>query len=51
MLRRRTLASALAFPMIAQGITRSAFAQSWPTQPVRMVVGFAAGQAIDILRD
>ncbi|MGE5148776.1 MAG: Bug family tripartite tricarboxylate transporter substrate binding protein [Rhodospirillaceae bacterium] len=35
--------------MIAQGIARSAFAQSWPTQPVRMVVGFAAGQAIDIL--
>ena len=45
MLRRRTLAGALALPMIAKG----AFAQSWPTQPVRLVVGFAAGQAIDIL--
>jgi len=45
MLRRRTLAGALAIPMIARG----ASAQSWPAQPVRLVVGFAAGQAIDIL--
>jgi tripartite-type tricarboxylate transporter receptor subunit TctC len=45
MLRRRTLAGALAFPMIAKG----ASAQSYPAQPVRLVVGFAAGQAIDIL--
>jgi tripartite-type tricarboxylate transporter receptor subunit TctC len=35
--------------MIARGITRRAFAQSYPAQPVRLVVGFAAGQAIDIL--
>src|SRR5689334_10170114 len=45
MLRRRTFAGALALPMIARG----ASAQSWPAQPVRLVVGFAAGQAIDIL--
>src|ERR1700755_2306074 len=45
MLRRRTLAGALAFPMIA----RSARAQSYPAQPVRLVVGYAAGQSIDIL--
>jgi len=45
MLRRRTFAGALAMPMIARG----ASAQTWPAQPVRLVVGFAAGQAIDIL--
>jgi len=49
MLRRRTFqslgAGALALPMIAKG----ALAQTWPAQPVRLVVGFAAGQAIDIL--
>jgi tripartite-type tricarboxylate transporter receptor subunit TctC len=45
MLRRRIFAGALAVPMIARG----ASAQTWPAQPVRMVVGFAAGQAIDIL--
>jgi tripartite-type tricarboxylate transporter receptor subunit TctC len=30
-------------------VSRIAWAQSYPTQPVRMIVGFAAGQAIDIL--
>src|SRR3954471_6201991 len=49
MLRRRTFqrlaAGALTVPMLA----RRATAQSWPTQPVRLVVGFAAGQSIDIL--
>ena len=49
MLRRRTFqrlaAAVLASPMIA---SRSG-AQSWPAQPVRMVVGYAAGQSIDIL--
>jgi tripartite-type tricarboxylate transporter receptor subunit TctC len=45
MLRRRILAGALALPMIARG----ASAQSWPAQPVRLTVGYAAGQAIDIL--
>jgi tripartite-type tricarboxylate transporter receptor subunit TctC len=45
MLRRRLLAGALAAPMIA----RRATAQAWPTQPVRLVVGYAAGQSVDIL--
>ncbi|HEY4167532.1 MAG TPA: tripartite tricarboxylate transporter substrate binding protein [Reyranella sp.] len=49
MLRRRTFTGALAFPMIARGITSGAAAQSWPMQPVRLTVGYAAGQAIDIL--
>jgi len=30
-------------------IARGASAQSWPAQPVRLTVGYAAGQAIDIL--
>ncbi len=45
MLRRKTFTGALAFAMIARG----AEAQSWPAQPVRLTVGYAAGQAIDIL--
>jgi tripartite-type tricarboxylate transporter receptor subunit TctC len=48
-LRRRRFqqlaASALALP----AVSRVAAAQTYPAQPVRMVVGFAAGQAIDIL--
>jgi len=48
-LRRRQFqqlaASALALP----AISTIASAQTYPAQPVRMMVGFAAGQAIDIL--
>ena len=48
-LRRRQFqqlaASALALP----AASKAASAQAYPVQPVRMVVGFAAGQAIDIL--
>ena len=48
-LRRRQFqqlaASALALP----AVSRVAAAQAYPAQPVRLVVGFAAGQAIDIL--
>ncbi|MDI1284819.1 MAG: tripartite tricarboxylate transporter substrate binding protein [Reyranella sp.] len=48
-LRRRQFqqlaASALALP----AVPRVAMAQAYPAQPVRLIVGFAAGQAIDIL--
>jgi tripartite-type tricarboxylate transporter receptor subunit TctC len=48
-LRRRQFqqlaASALALP----AVPRAATAQAYPAQPVRLIVGFAAGQAIDIL--
>ena len=48
-LRRRQFqqlaASALALP----AVSRVAAAQTYPAQPVRLMVGFAAGQAIDIL--
>jgi tripartite-type tricarboxylate transporter receptor subunit TctC len=48
-LRRRKFqqlaASALALPAIPQ----RAAAQAYPAQPVRLLVGFAAGQAIDIV--
>jgi tripartite-type tricarboxylate transporter receptor subunit TctC len=46
--RRKLLhlgAAAAALP----GIARTARAQSYPSRPVRLMVGFAAGQAIDIL--
>jgi tripartite-type tricarboxylate transporter receptor subunit TctC len=39
---QRLAASAAAFPAIAR-------AQTYPTQPVRLVVGYAAGQSVDIL--
>jgi tripartite-type tricarboxylate transporter receptor subunit TctC len=42
---QRIAAGAVALPALA----RSASAQNYPAQPVRLVVGFAAGQAIDIL--
>ena len=48
MLRRRQFqqlaAGALALPAVSQ-----VHAQAYPAQPVRLMVGFAAGQAIDIL--
>jgi len=42
---QRFAAGALTLPAVA----RHASAQTFPAQPVRLVVGFAAGQAIDIL--
>ncbi len=42
---QRLAVGALAWPAVSQ----RAAAQAYPAQPVRLVVGFAAGQAIDIL--
>src|SRR5258708_14096390 len=44
-LYQQRAASVFALP----AVSRVAAAQTYPAQPVRMVVGFAAGQAIDIL--
>jgi tripartite-type tricarboxylate transporter receptor subunit TctC len=43
---QRLAAGTFALPIFSPLRSR---AQSWPSQPVRLVVGFAAGQAIDIL--
>ena len=48
-LRRRQFQQLAAGTLALPAVPRVATAQTWPTQPVRMVVGFAAGQAIDIL--
>ena len=48
-LRRRQFQQLAAGALALPAVPRVATAQTWPTQPVRMVVGFAAGQAIDIL--
>ena len=48
-LRRRNFHRLAAGALAAPTVARHAVAQSWPAQPVRLVVGFAAGQAIDIL--
>ena len=42
---QRLAASALALPTLA----RAASAQTYPAQPVHLIVGYAAGQSIDIL--
>ncbi|MBI2740517.1 MAG: tripartite tricarboxylate transporter substrate binding protein [Rhodospirillales bacterium] len=50
-LRRRQFQqlAASAFALPAASIVSKAQAQTYPAQPVRLTVGFAAGQAIDIL--
>lgn len=48
-LSRRKLLHLGASAAVLPGIPRIARAQSYPSRPVRLMVGFAAGQAIDIL--
>jgi tripartite-type tricarboxylate transporter receptor subunit TctC len=48
-LPRRQLLHLAAGAAALPAVTRTASAQSYPTRPVRIVVGFAAGQAIDIV--
>jgi tripartite-type tricarboxylate transporter receptor subunit TctC len=46
--RRRFLRLAAGAAALPAGMSRIARAQVYPTRPVRLIVGFAAGQAIDI---
>ena len=48
-LRRRQFQQLAAGALALPAVPKVAAAQAYPAQPVRMVVGFAAGQAIDIL--
>jgi tripartite-type tricarboxylate transporter receptor subunit TctC len=48
-LPRRTFLHLAANAAALPALSRIASAQTYPTRPVRLVVGFAAGQAIDIL--
>ncbi len=48
-LRRRQFQQLAASALSLPAIPATTAAQAWPAQPVRLVVGFAAGQAIDIL--
>ena len=43
---QRTL---LAFGILSIGLASAASAQSWPTKPVRVIVPFTAGSAVDIV--
>ena len=48
-LRRRQFQRLAASTFALTALARTAVAQAWPTQPVHVIVGYAAGQSIDIL--
>jgi tripartite-type tricarboxylate transporter receptor subunit TctC len=48
-LPRRTFLHLAAGAAALPAVPRVTWAQTYPVRPVRMIVGFAAGQAIDIL--
>jgi tripartite-type tricarboxylate transporter receptor subunit TctC len=48
-LRRRNFQRLAASAVLLPTVARTAAAETYPAQPVHLVVGFAAGQAIDIL--
>ncbi len=48
-LRRRNFQRLAASAVLVPAVARTAAAEAYPAQPVHLVVGFAAGQAIDIL--
>jgi tripartite-type tricarboxylate transporter receptor subunit TctC len=48
-LRRRQFQQLAASALAPIAVSRGAVAQTYPAQPVRLMVGFATGQAIDIL--
>ena len=48
-LPRRTFLHLAAGAAALPSVSRVAWAQSYPARPVRFLVGFAAGQAIDII--
>ena len=48
-MHRRGLLASLAAALAAPALGRSAFAQAWPSRPIRAICPFSAGSTIDIL--
>jgi len=46
---RRTFLSGASATLALPAVSRVASAQTYPARPVRIIVGFAAGQAIDVV--
>lgn len=46
---KRRMVSLVLFVLLVAGLNNNVFAQSYPTKPIRILVGFAAGGVADIL--